>query len=112
MTTLSYLLARFPLSLALLTNILLALPAAGQQATFTGDVIALPVTKVGNLNYTLEFRLNAGSDPVSMDLVSAREIIPNNLWNSSEFDPATGVLTVPTLDVDGADYSGEFDLVT
>lgn len=75
-------------------------------------MIALPITKVGNLNYALEFRVNAGSDPVTMDLLSAREIIPNNLWNKSEFDPATGVLTVPTLDVDGADYSGEFGLIS
>ena len=81
------------------------------EATFDGELIAIPITAVGDKYYKIALKLMEGKDVVDVEVTEATEINPLNGSGASTFDSLTGILHIPSLMVDNNKYWANFSLI-
>ncbi len=84
--------------------------AAAQTSTFIDNVLAISYVEVGAAAYTLEFGLSVSGDNYDFGLLAAAETPLTSPEGAPTFDGS--VLRVPSVEVDGTDFSLNLVLLT
>lgn len=80
------------------------------QATFTDNILSVPVVQVGSDYYWLELALIPNTEPVELQAIGADLLSEPNTVGASLF--ANSQLYIPALQVGGVSYYGVFALVS
>ena len=85
---------------------------ASADAYVIGDVVKIPVLRVGNDYYSLDLQLMPNTDPAQLKMVAAAELTlsDSNLSNASSFVNTT--LTIPKLTAANNSYRIELELIS
>ena len=77
-----------------------------------GDVVKIPVLRVGNDYYSLDLQLMPNTDPAQLKMIAAAELTlsDSNSSNASSFVNTT--LTIPKLTAANNSYRIELELVS
>ncbi len=81
-----------------------------QAPSLNGDILSIPVLRVGTQYYNVDLQIVPGSDPLEFTLTAGTEISVSNSGNPSTF--VNNVLTIPALTVDGVTYFVNLQLLS
>ena len=95
-------------NLAVTVSILVTGVAHAQPATFIDNVLAIPKVTVGETIYSVEFGLLVNGGHYDFPLLAAVVLTDTDTDGASTFDGVT--LSVPTINVDGINYTLELDV--
>lgn len=98
------------LSLAFCLWLLTVNTLAAQPARLTGNVIYLPVVIVADQAFEVELTIVADTDPAEVLVTRAAELTNPDTTLASVFDGVN--LSIPSIEVAGALYWGEFSLLS
>lgn len=86
--------------------------AHAQEATLSGNIIAIPVVEVGDSYYSIELTIITDVSTIDLAVTAAAELDNPNNEGASIFGLSTNELCVPSINVDGDYYWARFLLIS